>query len=74
MIDTVRDIPIRYRHSLPPSFKKIVYPILILVNYNYKMRKKGVLGFAISYPVVEIFMFLTNMQIIPCDVIFSNMD
>ena len=38
--------------------EKIVYPILILVNYNYEMSKKGVLGFSISYLVLEIFRFL----------------
>ena len=40
------------------DYEKIVYPILILVNYNYEMSKKGVLGFSISYLVLEIFRFL----------------
>ena len=39
--------------------EKIVYPIFISVNYNYEISKKGVLGFAISYLVLEIFRFLT---------------
>ena len=38
--------------------EKIVHPFLILVNYNYEMSKKGVLGFSISYLVLEIFMLL----------------
>ena len=37
--------------------EKIVYPILMLVNDNYEMGKKGVLGFSISYLVLEIFRF-----------------
>ena len=28
--------------------KKLVYPILILVNYNYEINKKGVLGFSLE--------------------------
>ena len=39
-----------------------VYPILILVNYNYEMSKKGVLSFSISYLVLEIFRFLTYVN------------
>ena len=39
--------------------EKIVYPILILVNYNYEIIKKGIIGFSISYLVLEIFRFLT---------------
>ena len=27
---------------------KIVYPILVMENYNFEMSKKGVLGFSIS--------------------------
>ena len=30
--------------------EKIVYPILTLVNYNYEMSKKGVIGF--SYKIL----------------------
>ena len=43
-----------------PCFKEFldetfVYPIFILVlNYDYEMCKKGVLGFSISYLVLEI--------------------
>ena len=37
--------------------EKNVYPILISVNYNYEMSKKGVLGFSISYLDLEIFRF-----------------
>ena len=36
----------------------IVYPILIWLNYNYEMSKKGVLCFSMSYVVLKIFMFL----------------
>ena len=42
--------------------EKIVFPILILVSYNYEMIKKGVLGFSISYLVLEIFRFLTYVN------------
>ena len=38
--------------------EKIVYLILILLNYNYEISKKAVLGFSISYLVLEIFRFL----------------
>ena len=38
---------------------KIVCPMLILVSFNFKMRKKGVLGFSIFYLVLEISRFLT---------------
>ena len=37
--------------------EKIVCPILILVNCNYEMNKKGVLGFSISCFILEIFRF-----------------
>ena len=38
--------------------EKIVYPILILVNYNYEMNKKGVLCYSISNLDLKIFRFL----------------
>ena len=49
----------------------IVYPILISINYNYKMIKKGVLGFSISYLVLEIFRFWKCVNHIAYDVIVS---
>ena len=42
--------------------EKIVYLILIFVNYNYEMSKKGVLSFSISNLVPEIFRFLTYVN------------
>ena len=42
--------------------EKSVHPILILVNYHYKMSEKGVLGFSISYLVLEIFRLLTYVN------------
>ena len=38
--------------------EKIVYPILILVNYNYELNKKGVLCYSTSNLDLEIFRFL----------------
>ena len=40
----------------------MVYPTLILVNYNYEMSKKGVLGFSIKNLVLEIFRFLAYVN------------
>ena len=37
--------------------EKIVFPILILVNCNYEMSRKGVLGFSVSCFILEIFRF-----------------
>ena len=52
--------------------EKIVYAILILVNYNYEMSKKGVLGFSISYLVLEIYRFFTYVaKLDSVDVIVS---
>ena len=45
--------------KMPLYDGKIVYPILVLENYNFEMSKKGVLGFSISWLVLEIFRFLT---------------
>ena len=44
--------------------EKIVCPILILVNCNYEMSKKGVLVFSISCFILEIFRFFLydNLQ------------
>ena len=42
--------------------QKIVYPILILVNHNYEVSKRGVFGFPISYLVLEIFRVLTYVN------------
>ena len=42
--------------------ERIVYSILILVNYNYEMIKKVVLGFSLSHLVLEIFKFLTYVN------------
>ena len=42
--------------------KQIFHAILILVSYNYEMSKKGVLGFSISYLVLEIFRFFTYVN------------
>ena len=44
----------------------------MLVNYNYEMSKKGVLGFSISYLVLEIFGFMTYVNWIAYDVIVSQ--
>ena len=52
--------------------ENIVYPILILLNYNYEMSKEGVLGFSISYLVLEIFKFLTYLNWLGYDVIVSH--
>ena len=38
---------------------KIVFPMLILVNYSFQVSKKGVFSFSIFYLVLEIFRFLT---------------
>ena len=43
--------------------RQYVYPSLSFVNYIYKMRGNGVLGFAISYLVLEIFRFFTYIRI-----------
>ena len=38
--------------------KNCLYPILISVNYNYEISKKGLLGFSVSYLVLVIFRVL----------------
>ena len=52
--------------------EKIVYKILILVNYNYEMSKNGILGFSISYLVLKIFRFLIYLNYIAHGVIVSQ--
>ena len=49
--------------------EKIVFPILILVNCNYEMSRKGVLGFSVSCFILEIFRVLTYDNLLDDDVI-----
>ena len=51
--------------------EKIVCPILMLVNCNYEMSKKGVIGFSISCFILEIFRVLTYDNLLDDDVIVS---
>ena len=51
--------------------EKIVYPILILVNYNYEIKKER--SFSISYPVLEIvYLGFSHMQIMTYVVVCSH--
>ena len=54
----------RHHAVVFPGFfdEQIFYPISILVNYNYEIDEKCVLGFSISYLVLEIFRFLTYVN------------
>ena len=42
--------------------ERFFYTIFTLVNYNYDISKKGILGFSLSYLVLKIFRYLTYVN------------